>query len=88
MSRLDGKAAVVTGGGSGIGRAICRRFAADGATVVVADLAGERAEEVAAEIGGRAVQAVGLGGEVGFVGAAAVVVGPAAADGEPERHRL
>jgi meso-butanediol dehydrogenase/(S,S)-butanediol dehydrogenase/diacetyl reductase len=57
MSRLDGKAAIVTGGGSGIGRAICRRFAADGASVVVADLAGGRAEEVAAEIGGRAVQA-------------------------------
>jgi meso-butanediol dehydrogenase / (S,S)-butanediol dehydrogenase / diacetyl reductase len=57
MSRLDGKRAVVTGGGSGIGRATCRLFAAEGATVVVADLLGERAEEVAAEIGGTAVQA-------------------------------
>ena len=57
MSRLDGKRAVVTGGGSGIGRATCRLFAAEGATVVVADLVGERAEEVAAEIGGTAVQA-------------------------------
>jgi NAD(P)-dependent dehydrogenase (short-subunit alcohol dehydrogenase family) len=47
----------VTGGGSGIGRATCRRFAAEGATVVVADLLGERAEEVAAEIGGTAVKA-------------------------------
>ena len=47
----------MTGGGSGIGRATCRRFAAEGATVVVADLLGERAEEVAAEIGGTAVQA-------------------------------
>jgi meso-butanediol dehydrogenase/(S,S)-butanediol dehydrogenase/diacetyl reductase len=56
MSRLDGKAAIVTGGGSGIGRAICKRFAAEGAAVVVADIAGDRAEEVAAEIGGRAVQ--------------------------------
>jgi meso-butanediol dehydrogenase / (S,S)-butanediol dehydrogenase / diacetyl reductase len=56
MSRLEGKAAIVTGGGSGIGRAICTRFAAEGASVVVADIAGERAEEVAAEIGGRAVQ--------------------------------
>ncbi len=57
MSRLDGRTAIVTGGGSGIGRAICRRFAFDGASVVVADLVGERAEEVAAEVGGRAVQA-------------------------------
>jgi NAD(P)-dependent dehydrogenase (short-subunit alcohol dehydrogenase family) len=57
MSRLEGKRAVVTGGGSGIGRATCRLFAAEGATVVVADLLGERAEEVAAEIGGTAVQA-------------------------------
>jgi len=57
VSRLSGKRALVTGGGSGIGRATCRRFAAEGATVVVADLLGERAEEVAAEIGGSAVQA-------------------------------
>ncbi|TML90832.1 MAG: glucose 1-dehydrogenase [Actinobacteria bacterium] len=57
MSRLDGKSAIVTGGGSGIGRAVCARFAADGATVVVADVDGERATAVAAEIGGRAVQA-------------------------------
>ena len=57
MSRLQGKRAIVTGGGSGIGRATCRRFAADGAAVVVADLLGERAEEVAAEIGGTPVQA-------------------------------
>jgi meso-butanediol dehydrogenase / (S,S)-butanediol dehydrogenase / diacetyl reductase len=58
MNRLEGKRAIVTGGGgSGIGRATCRRFAAEGATVVVADLLGERAEEVAAEIGGTGVQA-------------------------------
>jgi meso-butanediol dehydrogenase / (S,S)-butanediol dehydrogenase / diacetyl reductase len=57
MSRLEGKAALVTGGGSGIGRAICGRFADEGASVVVADIVGERADEVAAEIGGRAVQA-------------------------------
>jgi meso-butanediol dehydrogenase / (S,S)-butanediol dehydrogenase / diacetyl reductase len=57
MSRLDGRTALVTGGGSGIGRAICRRFASDGASVVVADLVGARAQEVAAEVGGRAVHA-------------------------------
>jgi len=57
MTRLQGRTALVTGGGSGIGRAICRRFAAEGAAVVVADLVAERAEEVAAEIGGAAVYA-------------------------------
>jgi meso-butanediol dehydrogenase / (S,S)-butanediol dehydrogenase / diacetyl reductase len=54
--RLEGRTAIVTGGGSGIGRAICRRFAAEGASVIVADVVGERADEVASEIGGSAVQ--------------------------------
>jgi meso-butanediol dehydrogenase / (S,S)-butanediol dehydrogenase / diacetyl reductase len=57
MSRLAGKVALVTGGGSGIGRATCTRFASEGASLVVADVIGERAEEVAREIGGQAVQA-------------------------------
>ncbi len=48
--------AVVTGGGHGIGRAICRRLAADGVKVVVADLEGDAAEAVAAEIDGVAKQ--------------------------------
>ncbi|WP_410573875.1 SDR family oxidoreductase [Amycolatopsis sp. cmx-4-61] len=45
---------VVTGGGGGIGAALARRFAADGARVVVADLDGDKAAEVAAEVGGTA----------------------------------
>lgn len=51
--RLDGKAAIVTGAGSGIGRAIALRFAASGATVYLVDLRAERAEETARMIAGR-----------------------------------
>ena len=52
---LTGKVAVVTGGGSGIGAALCRRFAAEGAKgVVVADLNADAALAVAEEIGGLA----------------------------------
>ncbi|HYL37432.1 MAG TPA: SDR family oxidoreductase [Bryobacteraceae bacterium] len=50
--KLQGKIVVVTGGGNGIGRALCRRFAAEGANVVVADIECEPCRQVAAEIGG------------------------------------
>src|SRR3954449_569928 len=53
---LNGKVAVVTGGASGIGRALAWRFADEGAKgVVVADLDGTGAEAVAGEIGGQAI---------------------------------
>ncbi len=57
MGLLDGQRAVVTGGGSGIGRATCRAMAAEGAAVAVLDLDGDRAKAVADEIGGPALVA-------------------------------
>ena len=54
--RLTGKVVVVTGGGNGIGRALCRRFAAEGAkAIVVADMNAATAKQVADEIGGSAI---------------------------------
>ena len=61
--KLRDRVVVVTGGASGIGRAMCLRFAQEGARgVVVADLNGDSAAQVAEEIGGLAV-AVNVGVE-------------------------
>lgn len=54
-NRLEGKVAVITGAGSGFGEGMAKRFAEEGAKVVVADLNGEAAARVAAEIGANAV---------------------------------
>jgi len=50
--RLEGKTAIVTGGASGFGAGIVRKFAAEGARVMVADLNGDAAATIAAEVGG------------------------------------
>ena len=55
--RLEGKVAVITGAASGIGRETARRFAEEGASVCVADLADEPGRETAAEIDGLYVHA-------------------------------
>lgn len=53
---LHGKRAVVTGGASGIGRACAKELADRGAHVIIADLNGDGAEQVAGELGGEAWQ--------------------------------
>ena len=59
--RLKGKAAIVTGGASGFGAGIVRRFIQEGARVVIADINGEAAIEMAAGLG---EAALGLGVDV------------------------
>jgi meso-butanediol dehydrogenase/(S,S)-butanediol dehydrogenase/diacetyl reductase len=74
MGLLEGGRAIVTGGGSGIGRATCRRMAAEGAQVAVLDLDAEAAGAVAGEIGG-----VAFGVDVGDPDALRQVVAEAVA---------
>jgi NAD(P)-dependent dehydrogenase (short-subunit alcohol dehydrogenase family) len=57
--RFGGKSAVVTGGAGGLGSAAARRLAAEGARVVVVDVDGARAEEVAAGLEGEAIAVQG-----------------------------
>ncbi len=58
--RLQGKVAIVTGGAQGIGAAISRRYATEGARMVVADRNGEGASTVASEISDRGGEAIGV----------------------------
>ena len=72
--RLHGKSAVVTGAGGGFGEGIARRFAAEGARVVVADINPAAARKVALEIGNGAVA---IGGDVSKEKDMALMVGAA-----------
>jgi len=63
--RLDGRRAIVTGGGSGIGQATAERLAAEGAAVGVVDVRPGAAEDVAAKILAGGGTAIGVVGDVG-----------------------
>jgi 3-oxoacyl-[acyl-carrier protein] reductase len=62
--RLQGKTAIVTGGGSGFGEGIAKTFAREGANVVVNDLNGAAAERVASEIAVSGGKAIAVPGDV------------------------
>lgn len=64
MTKIAGRTAVVTGGGSGIGRALALALAKDGARVAVADISEARAAEVAGEIEAAGGAAFGIGCDV------------------------
>ena len=59
--QLKDKVAIVTGAAQGIGAAVAREFAREGAKVAVVDLAAERAEEVAAQLRTQGHDAIGIG---------------------------
>ena len=61
---LDGKAALITGAGGGIGRATALAFAREGARVAVADVAVEAAHETVAQVNAAGGQAISLAGDV------------------------
>jgi NAD(P)-dependent dehydrogenase (short-subunit alcohol dehydrogenase family) len=66
--RLAGRSAVITGGGSGFGRATARRFAEEGATrIVLADIRREKAEAVRAEVEALGARALAIQSDVGKV---------------------
>ncbi len=75
--RLNGKTAIVTGGGSGFGAGIARKFAAEGAQVIIADINADGAQHVADEIGGRALTCdVSDGASVNYLAKTVLGSGP------------
>jgi NAD(P)-dependent dehydrogenase (short-subunit alcohol dehydrogenase family) len=85
MARFTDRVAVVTGAGSGLGRATAHRFAEDGAPVAAVDLDGDAAEKTVAEIGELGGTARAYTADVSDPGAVRSAVETAAADlGRPE----
>lgn len=78
MSRLVGKRVVITGGATGIGAAIVRRFAAEGAAVAILDLNGAGARALADEVAATGATALALGCDVADVERVASAVEQAA----------
>ena len=64
IGRLDGKIALITGAGSGIGRATALRFAREGARVAVVDLSAERATETTDAINQEGGEAIAIRADV------------------------
>src|SRR5437764_12888972 len=62
--RLAGKIAIVTGAGSGFGEGIARRFADEGASVIVNDINADAGQKVVADIAARSGLAAFVGGDV------------------------
>ena len=72
QGRVQGKVALVTGGGSGLGKADCELLAAEGATVIVTDVKREPAQQVADAIGGTAM-ALDVASEQAWIDAIAAI---------------
>jgi 2-hydroxycyclohexanecarboxyl-CoA dehydrogenase len=72
--QLSGKVAVITGGGSGIGRALCRGLAQEDATVIVCDVNKTAAEATAAEVVQLGQRSLAIAVDVSYADEAAVMV--------------